>query len=140
MRKNSIKNIRINEKKFYDQPYGNGCEFLGSHLRPFRLHLNNKTYERAQEAIDEMNALDIKDIDKMVECFNSYSGQLKNRTDYWRLLALRDRLDNEWWRWLRWNGQRHCLAYREGFTPNERLIRKYRITLKKKRHEKSRTA
>lgn len=136
----AAKNIRINEKKFYDQPYGNGCEFLGSHLKPFRLHLNNKTYERAQEAIGEMNTLDIKDIDKMVECFNSYSGLLKNRTDYWRLLALRDRLDNGWWRRLRWNDARHCLAYREGFTPNERLIRKYRITLKKKRHEKSRTA
>ena len=49
------KGVTLNEKKFYDQPYYHGCEFLGSHIRPNRIHLNNKTYDNAIRSIDKMN-------------------------------------------------------------------------------------
>ena len=131
------KNVTVNERKFYDQPAVHGCEFLGSHIRPNRLHVNNATYKRAVEAIEEMNREKYKDIDHMVDCFNSYSGLLKNRTDHNRLLSLRDMLCQEWWQWLEWNDRRQCLVFRKGFTPNERLCRKYGITLKHSKHEKN---
>ena len=135
------KNVYFNERKFYDQPAVYGCEFLGSHIRPNRIHLNNKTYDAALKRIEELNESRYKDIDAMVDTFNSYGGLLKNRTDYQRLLELRDKLAPEWWQWLEWNEEKLCLAYREGWSKEERLNRKYHlcITIKKKnRNEKGR--
>ena len=138
-RRLSVKNVRLNERKFYDQPAVHGCEFLGSHIRPNRIHLNNKTYGNATKSIMQKNAPLYKDIDSMVCTFNSYSGLLKNRTDYKRLISLRDRLTDDWWRILEWNQEKKCLSYREGFTEKERLNRKYKLNLKQlKRHEQNR--
>lgn len=137
-RRLALKGVMFNERKFYDQPYQHGLEFLGSHIRPNRIHLNNSTYDNAIRAIEKLNTSRFKDIDKMAQCFNSYSGQLKGRTDYKRLLELRDKLSPEWGRWLYWNEQRKCLSYLPGFTPNERLERKYNLHLKHKNNDKRR--
>lgn len=131
------RNVRLNENKFYDQPYQHGLEFLGSHIKPYRIHLNNSTYYRAKRKIEELNAKPFKDIDQMVQSFNSYSGLLKNRTDYGRLVALRDMLAPEWWQWLEWDKKKLCLAYKKEYSINERLNRKY--NLKIKHHDKART-
>ena len=124
------RNIRLNERKFYDQPYEHGVEFLGTHIKPYRIHLNNRTYGRAIERIKELNAERYKDIDKMAQSFNSYSGMLKNRTDYKRLIALKDMLAPEWWQWLEWDDKRKCITYKQGYSPNERLNNKYHLNLK----------
>lgn len=124
------KGVTLNEKKFYDQPYYHGCEFLGSHIRPNRIHLNNKTYDNAIRSIEKMNENRYKDIDAMVSVFNSYSGLLKNRTDYKRLLELRDKLSPEWWQWLEWDDRRRCITYKQGYSPNEILNNKYHLKLK----------
>ena len=133
-RKLATKNVFLNERKFYDQPAVHGCEFLGSHIRPNRIHLNNKTYDSAIQRINELNERRYKDIDEMMDMFNSYGGLLKTRTDYKRLLELRDKLAPEWWQWLEWNDDKLCLAYRAGWSEAERLNRKYHlcITIKKK--------
>ena len=130
------RNVRLNEKKFYDQPYQHGLEFLGSHIKPYRIHLNNRTYYRAKRKVEELNDAPHKDIDQMVQSFNSYGGLLKNRTDYNRLVALKDMLAPEWWQWLDWDEKRLCLIYKEGYSINDRLNRKYNLKLK--RHDKSR--
>ena len=124
------KGVTLNEKKFYDQPYYHGCEFLGSHVRPNRIHLNNKTYDNAVRSIERLNGGRHKDIDAMVSIINSYSGLLKNRTDYKRLLELRDKLSPEWWQWLEWDSKRKCITYKQGYSPNERLNNKYHLKLK----------
>ena len=124
------KGVTLNEKKFYDQAYYHGCEFLGSHIRPNRIHLNNKTYDNAIRSIEKMNESRYKDIDAMMSVFNSYSGLLKNRTDYKRLLELRDKLSPEWWQWLNWDDKRKCITYKQGCSPNERLNIKYHLKLK----------
>ena len=124
------KGVTLNEKKFYDQPYYHGCEFLGSHIRPNRIHLNNKTYDNAIRSIGQLNDSRYKDIGAMVDVFNSYSGLLKNRTDYKRLLELRDKLSPDWWQWLSWDGKRKCITYKQGYSPNERLNIKYHLNLK----------
>ncbi len=124
------RNVRLNEKKFYDQPARHGVEFLGSHLKNGRLHLNNKTYKRAVARIDELNAMSYKDIDTLLSSFNAYSGLLKNRTDYHRLIALRDRVAPEWMKWVKWDGRRLCLTCRDGYTERERLDRKYNLHTK----------
>ena len=133
------KGVTLNEKKFYDQPYCHGCEFLGSHIRPNRVHLNNSTFDNALRTIDELNASRHKDIDKILSVFNSYSGLIKNRTDYKRLLELRDRLSPEWWQWLVWDERRLCLTARAEYSTNARLNEKYNLNIhqhKTKHHEK----
>ncbi len=125
------KGVTLNEKKFYDQPYHHGCEFLGSHIRPNRIHLNNKTYNNAIRSIEKMNESRYRDIDAMVSVFNSYSGLLKNRTDCKRLSELRDKLSPEWWQWLEWDEKRKCIIYKQGYSPNERLNNKYHLKLKR---------
>ena len=125
------KGVRMNEKKFYDQPYQNGCEFLGSHIRPNRIHLNNKTFDNAIRAIEELNRSKRKDIDKMMSVFNSYSGLLKNRTDHRRLIQLKNKLSPEWWLFLEWDERRLCLVCKQEFKIYERLNYKYHLNLKK---------
>lgn len=132
-KKLATRNIRLNERKFYDQPYGHGVEFLGSHIKPFRIHLNNKTYSCGVKRIKELNAESVKDIDKMLNSFNSYGGLLKNRTDYRRLLMLRDMMCEEWWKRLEWNPRKQCVSFQEKYSIKERLNRKYHLHLKKRR-------
>lgn len=125
------RNIRLNEKKFYDQPYQNGLEFLGCHIKPYRVHLNNKTYERAIAKIHELNHSRYKDIDSMMCSFNSYSGMLKYKADKGRLLKLKDTMLPEWWRWFEFDAERMCLVYKNGYSINERLNTKYNLKIKK---------
>ena len=134
----TAKGVTLNEKKFYDQPATKGCEFLGSHIRPNRIHINNKTYDNANRSIEKLNDSRYKDIDGMVSTFNSYSGLLKNRTDYKRLIELKDKLLPVWWQWLEWDERRLCITYKKGFTTNERLNSKYNLNLKRKNYEKRR--
>ena len=131
------RNVHFNEKKFYDQPYQHGLEFLGSHIKPYRLHLNNSSYSRAIAKIKRMNACRYKDINTMVSSFNSYSGLLKNRTDYRRLMKMKTALAEDWWTWLHFDEKRQCLAYNKGFSVNERLNKKYNLKLK--RYERTRS-
>lgn len=130
------KGIKVNEKKFYDQPYWNGMEFLGSHIKPYRIHLNNKTYKRAIERICELNNITDKkaNIDNFVSAVNSYTGLLKNRTDYRRIQQLVNRISDEWWEMCRWNKRKQCVAYLPEYSVNNRLNRKYRLRLKNKHY------
>lgn len=128
----AAKGVRLNEKKFYDQPYQHGFEFLGTHIKPYRLHLNNKTYEHAVERMNEMNAL----VDKFsrlghfLASFNSYSGLLKGRTDFGRLEQLKDLICPEWWQWLSYDSRRQCLAYLPKYSIKSRLNNKYHLKLR----------
>ena len=127
------KNVRINDRKFYDQPYQHGLEFLGSHIKPYRVHLNNKTFWRAMDAVHKANA-DInkyRHLDHFVDQINSYTGLLKSRTDYNRLISLRDELSQSWWKWLEWDSTRLCVTYKKEYSVNSRLNRKYHLKLKK---------
>ena len=130
-RRLAARNVFFNERKFYDQPYENGVEFLGSHIRPMRVHLNNKTYGRAIVRIKELNRMPHGNIDTMASCFNSYSGMLKNRTDYMRLTGLKDMLLPKWWKYFYWDENRQCLVYRPDYSERMRLNNKYNLQLKK---------
>ena len=129
-RRLASRNVRLNEKKFYDQPYEHGVEFLGSHIKPYRVHLNNRTYGRALNRVHALNGEARKDIDAMVSSFNSYSGLLKSRTDYNRLISLRDELAQAWWKWLKWDERRLCINYKSEYSVNSRLNKKYHLQLK----------
>lgn len=128
----SKKGVRLNGKKFYDQPYQHGFEFLGSHIKPYRIHLNNKTYTRAVEHIQQLNAIKDKysNIEHFLDSFNSYSGLLKSRTDYNRLQQLKDMIHPDWWQWLDYDERRKCLVYLPDYTVKARLNTKYNLKLK----------
>ncbi len=134
----AAKGIRLNERKFYDQPYQNGFEFLGSHIKPHRIHLNNKTYDRAVEHMEEMNAAEdkLRYLDHFLASFNSYTGQLKGRTDFGRLSALKDMMHPDWKQWTAYNERRMCLTYLPQYTIKSRLNDKYHLKLK--HHDTSR--
>ena len=128
----AAKGIRLNNRKFYDQPCTHGLEFLGSHIRPNRLHLNNKTFERGLQRIADLNK--IKDKERYVDTFicsiNSYTGMLKNRTDYQRMMKLIQHVDSSWWQYTYWNRQRQCVSVYQKYCERERLNRKYHLHLK----------
>lgn len=142
----AIKNVCTNDKKFYDQPYQHGLEFLGSHIKTYRIHLNNKTYGRAIDTVRKANADTNKyrHLDRFVSQINSYTGLLKGRTDYRRTERLIGAISDEWWQWLRWDKRRQCLSYQEGHRPNQRLNKKYHLKLKalcvKKKNNSSSTS
>jgi hypothetical protein len=128
----AAKGIRLNSRKFYDQPCTHGLEFLGSHIRPNRLHLNNKTYERGLQRIADLNKIKDKEryIDTFVCSVNSYTGMLKNRTDYRKLMTLIQQVDDSWWVYTYWNRQRQCVSVYQKYCERERLNRKYKLHLK----------
>ena len=129
----ALKGVQMNEKKFYDQPYQHGVEFLGSHIMPYRIHLNNKTYNRALERVYEFNKMTDKYqyLDRVIASINSYTGQLKARTDYGRLMAFVNALDKQWWDWLDWDKKRLCVTPKPEHTMKRRLAKKYNIKIRK---------
>lgn len=133
------KNVRLNKKKFYDQPYQHGLEFLGYHIKPFRRHLNNKTYARALKKIKELNKFKDK-FSKVALCLqtvNSYIGLMKRCADHNRTLKLVSALDREWLKYISYNVRRGIMVYNEGYRDNDRLDILYNI--KPRRNEKRRT-
>ena len=136
----AAKGVRMNEKKFYDQPYQHGLEFLGSHIKPYRLHINNNTYMHAIERMEKLNALSDKwkHIDHLLQSFNSYTGLMKNRTDFRRIEHLHQILSPEWYAWLQYDDQRRCLVYLPKYSVKNRLNRKYYLKLKQ--HESARNS
>lgn len=129
--------MKLNEKKFYDQPYYHGLEFLGSHLKPWRIHVNNKTYARAIERIREYNALrrneKIDVLESFISSFNSYTGLLKNRTDYKRIIYLRNTIHKDWWLFVEWDNRKLCVVARDGYKHRDLLERMFGRQRKRKR-------
>ena len=131
-RRLAAKGIRLNEKKFYDQPYQHGLEFLGSHLKPWRIHLNNNSFARAVSRVRELNAVadKIQHIDSFVSSINSYTGLLKGRTDFGRLQQLREMIHPDWWNLCDWDARRLCVVYRPQYSVKARLNQKYHLKIK----------
>lgn len=133
-RRFAVKGVRLNEKKFYDQPYGHGVEFLGSHIKPWRIHLNDDSFGRAMSRVHELNRLTRKEqfLDNAVSSINSYTGLLKNRNEYKRTGRLREALDPRWWEFIEWDERRQCVRCLPAYTHNARLNEKYHLNLKRK--------
>ena len=123
------KGVKLNEKKFYDQPYHHGLEFLGSHIRPNRIHLNSKTVNRCKGKILEMNRYRNKEakLEHFVSSMNSYFGLLKNRTDYYKIFKLMHMVDLEWWDYCYYNVKKRCITVIPSQQHRRRLERKYSI-------------
>ena len=125
----AAKGIKLNEEKFYDQPYQHGLEFLGSHIRPNRIHLNANTISRCKAKIVEMNRC--KDKERELEHFlgsmNSYFGLLKNRTDYYKMFELMRMCSLEWWNYCFYNVRKKCITATPSQNYKKRIFRRYNI-------------
>ena len=125
----ATKGIKLNEEKFYDQPYQHGLEFLGSHIRPNRIHLNANTISRCKAKIVEMNRC--KDKERELEHFlgsmNSYFGLLKNRTDYYKMFELMRMCSLEWWNYCFYNVRKKCITATPSQNYKKRIFRRYNI-------------
>lgn len=134
------KGLHLNERKFYDQPYRYGMEFLGTHVKPYRIHLNNTTCGRAVGRVRELNAIPdgqkLRHIGKFISCFNSYTGLLKNRTDYGRIVKLKGMVAAKWWEYLQWDGRRLCVVARPGFTRRDLLLGRFRRCRSRRRRNR----
>ena len=126
------KGIRLNEKKFYDQPYEHGVEFLGCHIKPFRIHLNDNNCTRAMERVEELNETKNKaaNIDDFIASVNSYTGQLKNRTEHKRLTLLRESISPDWFQYVEWDEKRSCVVPVQEYSLRSRMNKKYHLKLK----------
>ena len=143
-RRLSAKGVRMNDKKFYCQQYWKGLEFLGSHVNPYRIILNDKTWEQCLERIGEYNHLSTSDkyneLDRFISTTNSYTGLLKNRTSYGRIMQLKATIDSQWWLWLDWDTRRQCVIGKPQHTFRARLKRKYHLKLKNNESKRNSTA
>lgn len=135
-RRLASKGVRMNDHKFYCQQYWKGLEFLGSHIHPWSVILNDATWSRCLSRIHEYNQLTTKDkyheLDHFVSTVNSYTGLLKNRTSYKRIMALKDAIGSEWWTWLDWDKRRQCVVSKPDYSFRQRLCKKYNLKLKRK--------
>lgn len=125
------KGVTLHPRKFYDQPATHGLEFLGSHIRPGRIHLNDKTYHQALTRVAQLNTVHGKRylVDVFLSSVNSYFGLLKQRTDYRRMMELKDAIAPSWWEFVRWDEERYCVTCREEFSWRTRMDRKYHLKL-----------
>lgn len=134
-RRLAIKGVILNEKKFYDQPYQHGLEFLGSHIHPWSIILNDKTWARCLERIVEYNHIPAWEkyayLDHFIATVNSYTGLLKNRTSYNRIMQLKAAIGDDWWQWLDWDQRRLCVISKPQHTFRARLNDKYHLKLKR---------
>lgn len=112
------KGVSLNERKFYDQPAEHGVEFLGSHIKPGRVHLNDKTVKMAYHQVAVMNNIVDKksNIDKFLASVNSYTGITKSRTSYKATQEIRRRICEKWWEFLEWDSRRQCVVCRPGWS------------------------
>lgn len=130
----AAKGVMMNNEKFYCQQYWKGMEFLGSHIHPWSIILNDCTWARCLKRIDEYNTMSRKEkfynLDRFISTVNSYTGLLKNRTSYHRINKLRETIVTLWWRWLDWDVRRLCVVCKPQYTFRERLNYKYHLKLK----------
>ena len=136
-RRLAAKGVKMNDHKFYCQQYWKGLEFLGSHIRTSRVILNDATFGRCMDRIEEYNQLSeaekYHELDRFIATVNSYTGLLKNRTSYGRIMALKAAIGKDWWHWLQWDSRRQCVVCAEGYTWRDRMNKKYHLKLRKTR-------
>lgn len=129
----TAKGVRLNERKFYCQPVSHGVEFLGSHIKPYRIHLNRNTVKRCAKYVKGINGIPCKarHAETIVCTLNSYIGLLKNRTSHRQTHRLIQAMVHEWWRYMIWNPRRQCLQLLPEHSHNARLNNKYHLKLKR---------
>ena len=129
------KGVKMNDHKFYCQQHWKGLEFLGSHIHPWSIILNDVTWSRCIARIHEYNQLaaveKYRELDRFVSTVNSYTGLLKNRTSYRRICQLREAIADDWWAWLDWNHRRLCVVSKPQHGFRQRLNEKYKLKLKR---------
>ena len=129
------KGVQMNDHKFYCQQHWKGLEFLGSHIHPWSVILNDVTWARCLARIREYNQLGTvekyKELDRFISTVNSYTGLLKNRTSYKRICQLRSTIDNDWWEWIDWDQRRLCVVSKPMYSFRARLNKKYHLKLKR---------
>ena len=131
----SAKGVRMNDHKFYCQQHWKGLEFLGSHIHPWSIILNDVTWSRCIARIHEYNQLAAveryRELDRFISTVNSYTGLLKNRTSYKRIMQLKDTIADDWWAWLDWDHRRLCVTSKPQYSFRARLNKKYHLKLKR---------
>ena len=131
----AAKGVKMNDKKFYCQQHWKGLEFLGSHIHPWSVILNDATWARCLARIEEYNQLTTvekyRELDRFISTVNSYTGLLKNRTSYRRICQLHEAIADDWWTWLDWDQRRLCLVSKPQYSFRARLNSKYHLKLKR---------
>ena len=131
----SAKGVRMNDHKFYCQQHWKGLEFLGSHIHPWSIILNDVTWSRCIARIHEYNQLTAvekyRELDRFISTVNSYTGLLKNRTSYKRIMVLKETIADDWWQWLDWDQRRLCVISKPQHSFRARVNEKYHLKLKR---------
>ena len=134
-RRFAAKGVKMNDHKFYCQQHWKGLEFLGSHIHPWSIILNDVTWSRCIARIHEYNQLTAvekyRELDHFISTVNSYTGLLKNRTSYNRIIQLKTIIGEEWWQWLDWDQRRQCIVSKPQHGFRQRLNEKYKLKLKR---------
>ena len=72
-----------------------------------------------------------QELDRFISTVNSYTGLLKNRTSYKRIMVLKESIVQDWWQWLDWDARRQCVVSKPQYIFRQRLCKKYNLKLKR---------
>lgn len=78
--------ITLHPKKYYDQPYQHGVEFLGYYIRPGRVHIKRRTVGKAMVVAASRQ----RGRRNYFDAINSYLGMIKASTDIHKAKELLD--------------------------------------------------
>lgn len=76
----------MHPKKYYDQPYQHGVEFLGYYIRPNRVHIKRRTVGRAMTVARSTQ----RGKRNYFDAINSYLGIIKSTSDLGKAKELLD--------------------------------------------------
>ena len=143
-RRLAVKGVKMNDKKFYCQQHWKGLEFLGSHIHPWSVILNDATWARCLARIHEYNQMTTvekyRELDRFISTVNSYTGLLKNRTSYKRIMRLKAAIGDDWWLWLEWDQRRLCVVSKPKYAFRMRLRKKYHLKIRRYETKRNSTA
>lgn len=83
--------ITMHPTKYYDQPYQHGLEFLGYYIRPGRVHIKERTFNRAMAVAGSRE----RGKRNYFDAINSYLGMIKATSDTGKARVLLDAVNRE---------------------------------------------
>ena len=130
---------QMHPRKFYCQHYTKGVKFCGTVVKMQRMYVGRKVADNFRACVTRMNRrVSLRAVNSLLASVNSYLGICKTRNGHHIAMTTIGKLSPKWYRYVHLDQRRMCLVANDGYTQNERLQKKYKLRLKKRKHEKRR--
>lgn len=122
----------LHPRKFTCQHYSKGTTFIGYHIKPYRVHRDNRVLRSALIKVHQLNHHPRPaQIEKFLCTVNSYIGMLKCCNDYKKVMRIVDAVNPKWLTFVHFDRKRLCYNANPGYTHKELLAKKYGVKMRK---------